>query len=114
MNKEDRRSVSSAIHMIGGTIVNWIWKTQELVMMSSTEAEYVSMVSGACEVRFLQQFLLHGITFCTMPGIYWKITWELFIWLGTNKWVSIQNTLTCAGTSFVNCTREKNSHFWAD
>jgi hypothetical protein len=67
-NKEDRRSVSGAIHTIGGTIVNWISKTQESVTMSSTEAEYVSMASGACEVKFLQQ-LLNEIAFCTMPGI---------------------------------------------
>jgi uncharacterized protein (DUF849 family) len=66
---EDRRSVSGAIHTIGGTIVNWILKTQESVTMSSTEkAEYVSMASGACEVKFLQQ-LLHEIKFCMMPGI---------------------------------------------
>jgi hypothetical protein len=67
-DKETRRSVSGAIHTIEGTIVNWILKTQQLVTLSSTEAEYVSLTTGACEVKFIQQ-LLKEITFCMTPGI---------------------------------------------
>jgi hypothetical protein len=67
-DKETRRSVSGAIHTIGGTIVNWMSKTQQSVTLSSTEAEYVSLATGACEVKFIQQ-LLKEIAFCTTPGI---------------------------------------------
>jgi hypothetical protein len=66
--KETRRSVSGAIHTIGGTIVSWMSKTQQSVTLSSTEAEYVSLATGACECKFIQQ-LLEEIAFCTTPGI---------------------------------------------
>jgi hypothetical protein len=67
-DKETRRSVSGAIHTIGGTIVNWLSKTQRSVTLSSTEAEYVSLCTGAQETTFIQM-LLREIAFCTLPGI---------------------------------------------
>jgi hypothetical protein len=67
-NKEDRRSVSGGIHTLGGTMTNWLSKTQESTTLSSTEAEYVSLASGAQEVKFVQM-LLNEVLVCTMPGI---------------------------------------------
>ncbi len=67
-NKDDRRSVSGAIHTLGGTITNWLSKTQESTTLSSCEAEYVSLASGAQEVKFVQM-LLNEVLQCTTPGI---------------------------------------------
>jgi hypothetical protein len=67
-DKETRRSVSGAIHTIGGKIVNWLSKTQRLVTLLSTEAEYVSLCTGAQETTFIQM-LLRKIAFCILPGI---------------------------------------------
>jgi hypothetical protein len=66
-DKEDRRSVSGGIRTMGGTIINWMSKTQASVALSSTEAEYMSLVSGAMQVKFVQQ-LLAEIAECTTPG----------------------------------------------
>jgi hypothetical protein len=67
-DKEDRRSVSGGIHTVGGTIINWMSKTQASVTLSLTEAEYASLASGATQVKFVQQ-LLEEIADCTTPGI---------------------------------------------
>ncbi len=67
-DKEDRRSVSGGIHTVGGTIINWMSKTQASVTLSSTEAEYGSLASGATQVKFVQQ-LLEEIAECKTPGI---------------------------------------------
>jgi hypothetical protein len=67
-NKDDRQSVSGAIHTLGGTITNWLSKTQESTTLSSCEAEYVSLASGAQEVKFVQM-LLNEVLKCTTPGI---------------------------------------------
>jgi hypothetical protein len=61
-DKETRRSVSGAIHTIGGTIVNWLSKTPQSVTLSSKEAEYVSLCTGAQETTFIQ-ILLREIAF---------------------------------------------------
>jgi hypothetical protein len=53
-DKEVRRSVSGGIHTVGGTIINWKSKTQALVTLSSTEAEYGSLASGATQVKFVE------------------------------------------------------------
>jgi hypothetical protein len=67
-DKEDRRSVSGGIHTVGGTIINWMSKTQSSVTLSSCEAEYGSLASGATQVKFVQQ-LLEEIAECKTPGI---------------------------------------------
>jgi hypothetical protein len=66
--KEDGRSISGGIHTLGGTIIHWMSKTQASVTLSSTEAEYASLASGATQVKFVQQ-LLEEITDCTTSGI---------------------------------------------
>jgi hypothetical protein len=63
-NKDNRRSVSGAIHTLGGTLTNWLSKMQESTTLSSCEAEYVSLASGAQEVKFVQM-LLNEVLQCT-------------------------------------------------
>jgi hypothetical protein len=67
--KEDRRSVViGGIYTVGGTIINWMSKTQALVTLSSTEAEYASLASGFTQVKFVQQLLKENAE-CTTQGI---------------------------------------------
>jgi hypothetical protein len=56
-NTDDRKSISSGLHTLGGTLVNWESKTQHVVTLSSTEAEYISLAKGACENKFITMLL---------------------------------------------------------
>ncbi|KAI2503386.1 GAG-pre-integrase domain [Fragilaria crotonensis] len=56
-NIDDRKSISSGLHTLGGTLVNWESKTQHVVTLSSTEAEYISLAKGACENKFIMMLL---------------------------------------------------------
>jgi hypothetical protein len=56
-NIDDRKSISSGLHTLGGTLVNWESKTQHVVTLSSTEAEYISLAKGACENKFITMLL---------------------------------------------------------
>ena len=67
-NKDDRKSVSGALHTLGGMLVSWFCKTQDAVTLSSTEAEYISAALAACEMKFLQM-LLDEMYFVDLPGI---------------------------------------------
>lgn len=67
-NLDDRRSVSGIINTIGGMITHWTSKTQNAVTLSSTGAEYVSLVMCAQEVIF-QNNLLEEMGCCEKPGI---------------------------------------------
>jgi hypothetical protein len=67
-DKEDRRSVTGAIYTVGGTITNWISKTQASVTLSSTKAEYMPCTTAAQEIIFTQM-LLEELGMATKPGI---------------------------------------------
>jgi hypothetical protein len=56
-NLDNRKSISSGLHTIGGTLVNWESKTQHVVTLSSTEAEYISLAKGACENKFVTMLM---------------------------------------------------------
>jgi hypothetical protein len=56
-NSDNRKSISSGLHTIGGTLVNWESKTQHVVTLSSTEAEYISLAKGACENKFVTMLM---------------------------------------------------------
>ena len=56
-NKEDRRSISGAIHTLGGSLLSFQSKTQGSITLSSTEAEYIALSMGLQEVRYVQQIL---------------------------------------------------------
>ena len=67
-NKDDRKSVSGALHTLGGMLVSWLCKTQDVQALSSTEAEYIAAALAACEMKFLQM-LLEEIHYIEKPGI---------------------------------------------
>jgi hypothetical protein len=69
-NLDDRRSVTGAIFTVGGTIINWISKTQGSVTLSSSEAAYVGIATAVQEVRFTQQLLDEVMMYVTPAKIY--------------------------------------------
>ena len=54
---DNRRSVTGLITTIGGMVTNWISKTQPIVTLSSTEAEYVALSVSAQDVKFQHMLL---------------------------------------------------------
>src|ERR1700733_12911683 len=56
-SQEHRQAVSGYVFMIDGGAVSWSSKKQELVTLSTTEAEYVAMTHAAKEIIWLRQFL---------------------------------------------------------
>ena len=53
-NKRNRRSMSSASYFVNGTCVFTTCRTQKVVTLSSSEAEYYSLVSGAADSIFIK------------------------------------------------------------
>ncbi|XP_026429180.1 uncharacterized protein LOC113325183 [Papaver somniferum] len=45
-----RRSTSGYVTFVGGNFVTWKSKKQQVVSLSSAEAEYMTMVKGICEL----------------------------------------------------------------
>ncbi|CAB1112338.1 unnamed protein product [Ectocarpus sp. CCAP 1310/34] len=54
---EDRRSVSGLATTVGGTVVSHGSKTQSIVSLSSTEAEYIAAGEGVKEALFVRAVL---------------------------------------------------------
>jgi hypothetical protein len=50
MNKDDKKSVSGAMHTLGGTLINWISKMQEPAATSSCDMEDILLAYGATEM----------------------------------------------------------------
>ena len=56
-NKKDRKSTSGYCTYVGGNLVTWRSKKQNIVSRSSAEAEYRSMAQTACEMAWLRSLL---------------------------------------------------------
>ena len=54
-SQEHRRAISGYIFMVDGSAVSWSSKKQELVTLSTTEAEYVAQTHAAKEAIWLRQ-----------------------------------------------------------
>ena len=46
---DDRRSVSGVAVTLGNSVVSWVSSTQEIVTLSTTEVEYVTLGDGVKE-----------------------------------------------------------------
>uniref|UniRef100_A0A3Q7GET8 Reverse transcriptase Ty1/copia-type domain-containing protein n=1 Tax=Solanum lycopersicum TaxID=4081 RepID=A0A3Q7GET8_SOLLC len=58
----DKRSTSEYYVLVGGNLVSWKSKKQNVVARSSTESEYRAMATTTCELVWLKQ-LLGELTF---------------------------------------------------
>jgi hypothetical protein len=56
-DKDSRRSTTWYVFIIGGTTVSWILKLQNLVALSTSEAEYVDATKASKEMIWLQRFM---------------------------------------------------------
>ncbi|CAE7303029.1 unnamed protein product [Symbiodinium sp. CCMP2456] len=59
--KRDRRSKSCLQIFVSGSMVTSAVRTQKSVALSSGEAEFISMVGGACECRYVQDCLRYMV-----------------------------------------------------
>jgi hypothetical protein len=57
MSQEMRRAISGYAFIIDGGAISWSTKKQELVTLSTVEAEYVALTYAAKEALWLRQFL---------------------------------------------------------
>jgi hypothetical protein len=56
-DKDRKRSTKGYVFNIGGTTVSWILKLQKVVVLSTTEAKYVSTTDASKEMIWLQRFM---------------------------------------------------------
>ena len=56
-DQNDRKSITGYITTIGGTIISWSSKKQGGITTSSSEAEYVALLSAAKESKFIRMIL---------------------------------------------------------
>eukprot|EP00268_Persea_americana_P008044 TRINITY_DN13089_c0_g1_i1.p1 TRINITY_DN13089_c0_g1~~TRINITY_DN13089_c0_g1_i1.p1 ORF type:complete len:530 (+),score=94.20 TRINITY_DN13089_c0_g1_i1:90-1592(+) len=54
---DDRKSTSGYVFMIGAGAVSWSSKKQQIVTLSTTEAEFVAAISCACQAIWLKRML---------------------------------------------------------
>ena len=56
-NMKDRKSTAGYFTFLGGNLVTWRSKKQNVVALSSAEAEFRGMVKGICELLWLKKLL---------------------------------------------------------
>ncbi len=68
-DKDDRKSTTGYLTKINGNTITWSSKKQRTVALSSAEAEYMAIASGAQECKWMMQ-LLHELTYNTNICIF--------------------------------------------
>lgn len=54
---DDRRSTSGVVFGLGSGAVSWMSKRQEIIALSTTEAEYVALSSAVCQCLWLRKLM---------------------------------------------------------
>ena len=54
---DGRKSTTGYVYILGGTIISWVSKLQKIVVISTTEAEYVAITEASKEMVWIQSFL---------------------------------------------------------
>nr|KYP57182.1 Retrovirus-related Pol polyprotein from transposon TNT 1-94 [Cajanus cajan] len=54
---DDRRSTSGHVFMIGSGAISWASKKQQVVTLSTTEAEFIAAATSACQAIWLRRIL---------------------------------------------------------
>ena len=54
---DGRKSTTGYVYTVGGTTFSWVSKLQEIVALSTTEAEYVAVTEASKEMIWLRSFL---------------------------------------------------------
>lgn len=60
---DDRKSTSGNMFSLGSGAISWSAKKQDVVALSSSEAEYITVISASCQALSLRRLLgdiLHG------------------------------------------------------
>ena len=55
--RETRKSTTGYIFIFDGGAVSWMSKLQDIVTLSTTEAEYIALIEGAKEMIWLKHVL---------------------------------------------------------
>ena len=72
-NLDDRKSVSGICIFLGGNLITWSSKKQQVVARSSTEAEYRALSSAAIELVWIQILLIEiGVQLQSQPPLLWS------------------------------------------
>ena len=71
-NPDTRKSVTGMLCTFGGMTTFWMSKGQNIVTLSSTEAEYVALATCAQETRFQQMLLDELTTHQVKPAIIFE------------------------------------------
>eukprot|EP00253_Pinus_taeda_P003747 PITA_03747 len=56
-DRDNRRSTTRYVFIVGGTRVSWVSKIQSVVALSTTEVEYVAATEASKEMIWLQRFM---------------------------------------------------------
>ena len=71
-NLDDRKSMSGLCIFLGGNIITWSSKKQNVVARSSTESEYRALASTVAELVWIQNLLMDiGVPLQLPPPILW-------------------------------------------